>query len=629
MRWAPVPIRVLAMFIVLALIACGSPVPTPSPSPFQPRGGVLRVGMDIAGYESFQTDPDLGFDRSWDPAFAWSLSTFEIFRCCLVRSLMSYNGRASSEGGAELRPDVAAEYPDISADGLAWTFHLKEGLKYAPPFEETEIVAGDFVRSIERALRPDPMRPAEDQTTFGPYATFLIELLAGAEEFADGAATRISGLETPDEHTLVIHLLRPAGDLGARLAMPAFSALPMGAADGHDSGYGRYLAASGPYMIEGADQLDPSLPPDQQPTLSGYVPGQKLVLVRNPSWDRGTDSLRSAISDRIEILQPTDLDDVLGALTSDTLDVATELDVDQAAVDLLRTDPQMSDRVYIRPGSASDFIMLNLAVPPFDDLYVRRAVNLALNKQRLVDTLHPGGLLLRHAIPDPFENDLLRDYDPYRTDRDAGSAELAKAEMRNSKYDADHDGVCDAAICTAVPVPIRDDFPEVWVAAQQMATSLEPIGIHLELSKVSPQDYYGQAFDPAAGITMSFTIGWGSDYLNGSSWFGPLAGGAAIGEPWGANVSLVGASPQQLDEWGLPADSVPSLDDKIATCVAATGQAQFECWAQADQFLMERIAPWVPLDVRPTTFVTSSRIEEMVFDASTTAPSLSEIVVRQ
>jgi len=627
MMRAPAPIGVLAMFMVLALIACGSPVPTPSPSPFLPRGGVLRVGMNIQEYESFQTDPDLGFDRSWDPAFAYSLSTFEIFRCCLVRNLMSYNGRESSEGGAELRPDIAREYPDISADGLAWTFHLKEGLTYAPPFQETEILAADFVRSIERAVRPDPARPQEDTFPFGPYAYYLTELIAGAQEFADGNATRVSGLETPDEHTLVIHMLRPAGDLGARLAMPAFGALPPGAADGHDSGYGQYLVASGPYMVEGAERLSPSLPPDQQPTLSGYVPGQRLVLVRNPSWSPATDSLRSAMSDRIEILQPTDLEDVLGALTSDALDVTTELDLDEAAVDLLRTDPQMSDRVFIRPGAQADWIVFNLAEPPFDDLYVRRAVNFALNKQRLVDALRPGALLLRHAIPDAFENDLLRDYDPYRTERDAGSVELAQAEMRQSAYDADHDGVCDAAVCAQVRVPILDDSPERWVAAQQMASSLEPIGIHLMLAQVPWDDFSGQAFDPAGGITMTFTIGWGSDYLNASAWFGPLASGAAIGEGWGGNLALLGATSEQLHEWGLPADSVPTLDDKIATCVAATGQAQFECWAQADQILMERIAPWVPLDVRSTSFVTSSRVQEMVFDASTTAPSLGEIVV--
>ncbi|MEA2675942.1 MAG: peptide/nickel transport system substrate-binding protein [Chloroflexota bacterium] len=617
--------------VLLLLLACTAPQPSPGPSasPIQPRGGVLRVGMNIVEFESFQKDPDLGFDRSWDPAFAYSLSTFEIFRCCLVRNLMSYNGRASSEGGAELRPDIAREYPDISADGLAWTFHLKEGLMYAPPFEGTEILAADFVRSIERAMRPDPVRPPEDMQSFGAYANYLIELVAGAQEFAGGAATRISGLETPDEHTLVIHLLRPAGDLGARLAMPAFSALPPGAADGHDSGYGSYLAASGPYMVEGADQLDPSLPPDQQPTLSGRVPGERLILVRNPSWDPATDSLRSAVSDRIEILQPTDLDDVLGALTSNALDITTEIGLDDAAVESLRIDPQMSDRVYIRPEAAADWIMLNLAVPPFDDLDVRRAVNFAMNRRRVVDTLFPDALLLRHAIPDSFENDLLRDYDPYGTDRDAGSIELAMAEMRNSKYDTDHDGVCDAEICAHVSVPIRDDFPEVWVAAQQMASSLEPIGLHLDLEKVPVEDFFGQVFDPAKGVTMAFRIGWGSDYLNGSAWFGPLASGAAVGAPWGGNLSLLGATPEQLDEWGLAADSVPSLDDKIETCVAATGQAQFECWAQADQFLMERIAPWVPLDVRSKAFVTSSRIEEMVFDASTTAPSLDEIVVSQ
>jgi hypothetical protein len=44
---------------------------------------------------------------------------------------------------------------------------------------------------------------------------------------------------------------------------------------------------------------------------------------------------------------------------------------------------------------------------------------------------------------------------------------------------------------------------------------------------------------------------------------------------------------------------------------------------------MERVAPWIPLDIRPGAGLTSSRVQEMVFDASVAAPSLGEIVVSQ
>ena len=69
---------------------------------------------------------------------------------------MAYNGRSTRDGGAILRPDLAADYPSISSDGLTWTFKIKQGLHYAPPMADKSIVAGDFVRSMERALRPDP-----------------------------------------------------------------------------------------------------------------------------------------------------------------------------------------------------------------------------------------------------------------------------------------------------------------------------------------------------------------------------------------------------------------------------------------------------------------------------------------
>ena len=162
---------------------------------------------------------------------------------------------------------------------------------------DKEIVAQDFVRAIERAMRPDPSNPGASYAFFvGPY---LSSVITGGTDFATGTATSISGVETPDNYTLVIHLVQPTGDLGARLALPAFAPLPAGAADGANAGYGPFLVASGPYMIQGSDQLDPSVPLAQQPTASGYVPGDHLYLVRNPSWDsRSRSGGRSRIGSR-------------------------------------------------------------------------------------------------------------------------------------------------------------------------------------------------------------------------------------------------------------------------------------------------------------------------------------------
>ena len=169
----------LALVAALAaLAACGgeqaAPEPTSTPPATAPQGtgaqaegpvpgGTLRVGLvDWLRHESAYASPDGEVSYALDPQAEYSYPTaLEIFRCCLLRTLMSYNGKPTTEGGAELRPDLAAEPPTVSTDGSTWTFRLKPGLRYAPPYGETEIVAADIVRALERTLRPPPSAYAE------------------------------------------------------------------------------------------------------------------------------------------------------------------------------------------------------------------------------------------------------------------------------------------------------------------------------------------------------------------------------------------------------------------------------------------------------------------------------------
>ena len=631
-RWGTV------ISLTLLMLGCTStPPPSPSPTPDELadlRGGTLRVAMDLVGHEVFQLDVPMDegqpprFDHIWDPTTTWAPEPFELFRCCLLRTLMSYNGRPANEGGALLQPDLADDYPDISADGLTWTFTLKEGLHYAPPMADKLIQAADFVRALERALRPDPFRrPDEPPRIFGPYAGFFRDVIEGADQYGNGDVSSISGLEARDERTLVIHLTRPAGDLGARLAMPAAAPIPSGAADGHDAGYGRYLVASGPYMIEGSEQLNPGLPADQQPTVPGYVPGASLTLVRNTSW--ANNSLRAALVERIEIAQADDYDAVKQALLDDQTDIGFLMDLDPSDIDAFRADSAIAPRLHVAPSLQSRWIQMNLAVPPFDDIHVRRAINLVTNKRALVDTLFPGERIQRHAIPDAFENGLLSNYDPYATVDDRGSLESAKSEMSLSRYDTDRDGTCDQPSCSSIHVPIRDNQPELGTAADAFAATVAQLGVDLSIEAVDTEEWFNYWHDPSNHAALTFWYGWASDYLNAAAWYGPLATGAGISAEDVSNLSMIGASPDQLTSFGYTVTEVPSLNDQIAACTGRTGTAQFECWAEVDQYLMERVVPWVPVSNVQASRLTSPSVTRFSFDESITMPALDQIALDQ
>src|SRR5215212_10093252 len=161
-----------------------------------PRGGTLRVGTITEAL------PPL------DPAkidFAPPIT--ELQRCCLLRTLVNYRGATTEEGGTVLRPDLAVALPKVSEDGLAYTFRLKPGIRYAPPYEDVTINAQDIVRAIEYALR---LKSA--------YETNSMLVIEGARDFQNGTADTVSGLETPDDGTLVVHLAELVGDLSERFS---------------------------------------------------------------------------------------------------------------------------------------------------------------------------------------------------------------------------------------------------------------------------------------------------------------------------------------------------------------------------------------------------------------------------
>ncbi|MGH2629691.1 MAG: ABC transporter substrate-binding protein [Actinomycetota bacterium] len=617
-------VRVAGAVLALALLAaaCGgggdtAASDTPSTDESTPAsGGTLRLALVSDVQQAF------------DPQQEYYGVAWEYDRCCLLRTLVSYNGKTTDEEGAELFPDLAAQMPEISADGLTWTFALQQGLHYAPPLEDVEITAGDFVRAMERTADP--------RANVGGYS-FYYSVIEGFDEFAEGKADSISGIEAVDDHTLDITLIEPTGDLGYRMAMPSAAPIPpnpfdekarLGVAEGHDPNYGRYMVASGPYMFEGSEQLDFSVPAAQQDPVAGYQPGRSLVLVRNPSWDPATDQLRPAYPDRIETAIGGNSEDLALQVESDEIDLVLDGVPPSDQVQRYSTDPQLSDRLHANPSDAVRYMEMNLANPPFDDVHVRRALNYAMDKEGLRQ-LRGGplfGELAGHIMVDSLQNNLLVDFDPYATDNGSGDLEAAKAEMAQSKYDSDGDGVCDDPVCQDL-LTFSDaaaPYPKQLALTQQ---TLEPLGITLDPKALERTTMYAKCEDPNTGWQLCTSTSWGKDYADGFTFGPPLFSQSAIGPESCCNDPMVGVTEEMLGDRGYDRVAVPSAEEQIQSCVPLTAEERFQCWADLDRYLMEDVVPWVPYLFDNNVVILSSRVSNWSFDQFAGLPALDHLAV--
>jgi hypothetical protein len=129
----------------------------------------------------------------------------------------------------------------------------------------------------------------------------------------------------------VVELTQPAGYLPYLFSMHASAPIPpdgaderLGAAEGHTRDYGRFLVATGPYMFAGSENLDFSLPADEQEPVSGYNPGQSIQFVRNPSYDPATDGLRPAYADGMNISIGGDNNDLYNQVLAGELDMVMD-----------------------------------------------------------------------------------------------------------------------------------------------------------------------------------------------------------------------------------------------------------------------------------------------------------------
>jgi peptide/nickel transport system substrate-binding protein len=596
-------------------------------------GGTLSVGMTSPVWLNL------------DPQGEWSFPVWEILRCCLLRTLVSYDG-APGVAGTNPRPDLATSLPELSTDGLTWTFHLRPGLRYGPPLQDVPITSPDIVRAILRSADPDT-------AAFGLGRAHLSNI-EGFTEYRKGKAESISGLVTPDPLTLTIRLTRPDSSIPYDMALPTTAPIPpspsdptarYGVATGHDrsddpskiEGYGMFAVSSGPYMIEGEDAVDFSLPPADQTRPSGFRPWTydsfdpigygSLSLVRNPSWDPATDPLRPALPDRI----------VIRGGSSDTLfpefrDGRLDLILDEAP------PPRMLDRYvntpalqpYVQSLDTGNIVIaeFNLTQPPFDDLAVRRAVALALDRRAMLDPIRRGmGAIgwsavevANHYAPDSSEDGLPAGWGAFPRADGSPDLQAARQALRAARYDV-RKGRCIDAVCRGVRVYISYHIPQV---ADGIRRDLASLGIG---ATVTFPDDWNQACQDSAHVGLCVGSGWLPDYPMPRDLLISMFAGTSVLGGIGLGNTRLGASRAELAERDSIVRSVPTVDPEIRACDENVGAAAIACWTRLDEYVITQLMPTVPLAFGVTVRLTSPSIVSFSWDQGAQQPALDRIAV--
>ncbi|HVC88581.1 MAG TPA: ABC transporter substrate-binding protein [Gaiellaceae bacterium] len=593
-----------ASIVVAAGSASGSKTTTAK------AGGTYRVGWEGS----------FGFTDAFDPTGEYLGNAWALYSNLLLRTLVGYNHVAGAAGNVVV-PDLAASVPKPTGGGLVYTFHLKSGIKFGPPVSR-EITSKDVLFAMERLAN------AKD----GGQYPFYYTVIKGWDAYAAGKAKSISGISTPSATTIVFRLTQPTGDFIYRMAMPATAPIPAEVAKcftgGKANQYGRDVVSSGPYMIQGMDSVDMSSCASIKPA-SGFNPLSSLTLVRNPDYNAATDSkaARQNLPDEFDFTIDSNADDIYNKVAAGQLDD----EVSSPSPKVLRkylTTPSLKNLLKQNVGDRTWYLTLNLTQAPFDDIHVRKALNLIIDKTGLRKAWGgaTAGPIATHIVPNPMLHNLLSNYDPYKTPGSAGSVTLAKAAMKGSKY-SNGDGMCDAAACKNV-LMIADTRAVDKGMVPIIVADAAKIGITLKVRSVTGA--YGVINTPKNNIPISERPGWGKDYADASTFFDELFASSTILATGNTNYSLVGLTPaiaKKVSASGT-VTGIPSVDPQINHCNKLTGNTRVSCWAALDKTIMTTVVPWVPYLSAQNLNVISTNVTKWNYDQFSDQTAYAHVAVK-
>jgi ABC-type transport system substrate-binding protein len=430
-----------------------------------------------------------------------------------------FNGLVRFNEKLDLVPDIARSWK-LSGDDVTYTFLLRRDVLFS---NGRKITAQDFKYSFERVLTPKTKAPL----------TWVLDRIEGANDFIAGKAGSVSGIRVVNDHTLKIKLTQPFGPFLSLLAMTTAYVVPREEVERLGQDFGTHPVGSGPYV------------------LARWKHGQHLVFAVREDYFEGKPKLNGIFYKII----PEDLTAVLEFETN-RLDV---LEIPSSEYQRYTNDPVWRDQVHGETGLNTYFVGLNCARPPFNDIRVRQAVNMAIDRDRVFNTVFekrgvpavgpiPPGLWRRSVSQEDRKGYA---YDPVRAKkliREAG------AEGKTIK----------------IYITLG---PEVLDIISVVQSYFSQVGLKAEIIQLD-----WSAFKQAVnkGEADAFWLSWWADYSDPENFLFPLF--------HSANVGSSGNRTRCLD---------PKLDRLIEKAQQTMNEKQrYGLYRQAEKRIIKN-APWI------------------------------------
>ena len=257
-------------------------------------------------------------------------------------------------GNADVVPCLAESWT-TSPDGLEWTFRLRPNVKF---HDGTPMDSAAVLFSFERLLvEKSPSAPPEKV----PYASFYRDAILAVVP------------KGPD--AVLFKLRRPYAPFLANLAMFAASIVsPAAVNSSGPKAFGQAPVGTGPYRLESWARGEKKIVLVGNPAYWGEPPAVPKVVFRTiPDKNSRLTALRAGDINWLDTINPEDLEPC-------------------------RRDPRL--KVWSATGMNVGYLAMNTERKPFDDVRVRRAVSLAVDRKKLLDTLYYGaGTPAVHPMP--------------------------------------------------------------------------------------------------------------------------------------------------------------------------------------------------------------------------------------
>lgn len=435
-----------------------------------------------------------------------------------------FSGLVSFDLDLNVIPDVARDW-DVSDDGLVYTFHLRSNVLFHD--SSRPVTADDFKFSMERSLNPDT------QSTVGEV---YLDDIVGAKEFAAGDADEVTGIRVIDPQTLELTITEPSAVFLEKLTYPTAYVVDereVGDSTCFEGNWTLTPNGTGPFKMEEWDLA------------------RKIVLAANsrfylepaPALARVTYILSGGSS---FVMYENDEVDITG--------------IGENNIERVR-DPNGDLNADLHEGPSLDvfYIGFNAREAPFDDVNLRNALSLAIDREFLageilVDLVSPAKGILppgmdgyNDALPDiPFDPDTARDL----LDKAGGPEVLDGATILTSGQGATPSVVLQAVIA-------------MWEQELGVTVTIEQEDFGLFLRDIDK------------GSFGMFSLGWIADYPDPQNFLDiKLHSGSANNEAGYSNPEVDAL----LDEADRETDEA----------------ARLELYQQAEELIVEDM-PWAPL----------------------------------